>query len=355
MNRHLAVGFAGLLMASAGAVSVQAQTAYKAPRLSFGAPDIGGYWTNASLTPELRPTAMGERRVLTPAEVAQMEGEVVKEIEEGNRSTDPNKGTFKVGGELPAADSAFNKPQYIAAGGATGGYDRGWLDTGDHVMRVNGEPRTSIITTPNGRPPARKSTAPAIRRPVLPGGAGAAAANPEARSLGDRCIASFGRNGPPPMMANGFYNNSYQIVQAKDHVVINVEMVHDTRVIPLNAKHRTDGVRPWFGDSIGWYEGDTLVVETTNIPENQAYQGAWQKLKVTERFTRRPGNRLHYAYTVEDADVWDAPWGGEYEFAALNGMVQEYACHEGNYALEGILAGAREEERVAAAAAGAGR
>ncbi len=349
MNRPLALGLAAILAACAAPAAAQQASAYKAPRILGGVPDLGGYWSNATLTPESRPAAMGDRRVMTPEEIAKAEGEIVKEIEEGNRPTDPNQGAFKVGGELPAADSAFNKPQYIAAGGAVGGYDRGWLDTGDRVMRVNGEPRTSIITTQNGRAPARKASAPAIRRPSAAGMGGAD--HPELRSLGDRCIVSFGRNGGPPMLPNGFYNNNYHIVQSKDAVVINIEMVHDVRVVRLNSKHRDDGVRPWFGDSIGWYEGDTLVVETTNIPETQAYQGAWRDLKVTERFTRVGRDRLHYAFTVEDPSVWDAKWGGEYEFSPLSG-VYEYACHEGNYAMEGILAGAREEERVARQAAG---
>jgi hypothetical protein len=153
------------------------------------------------------------------------------------------------------------------------------------------------------------------------------------------------------MFANGFYNNNYQIVQSRDAVAINIEMVHDTRIIPLNAKHRTDGIRPWFGDSIGWYEGNTLVVETTNIPQRLAFNGSWENLKVTERFTRVAKDRILYQFTIDDPTLWDKPWGGEYEFAPLVGRIQEYACHEGNYALEGILAGAREQERLDAAAA----
>lgn len=354
MKRFFVVAaLAPLIFASAAIAQPVLTPGYKVPRSDDGHPDISGQWSNATLTPESRPASAGDRRRATPAEIAKAEGEIVKEIAEGNRPTDPNKGAFKVGGELPAADSAFNKPQYIAAGGAVGGYDRGWLDTGDRMMRVAGEPRTSILTTTNGRAPARKSDAPQIRRTSMPGGASAQTDNPEARSLGDRCIISFGRNGGPPMLANGFYNNNYLIVQTKDAVAINIEMVHDIRIIPVNAKHRTDGVRPYFGDSIGWWEKDTFVVETTNIPQVQNYQGSWERLKVTERFTRVGPDRLHYAFTIEDPQTWDQPWGGEYEFAPLNGRVQEYACAEGNYALEGILAGARQEDRVAAQAAAA--
>ena len=141
------------------------------------------------------------------------------------------------------------------------------------------------------------------------------------------------------MFANDFYNNNYQIVQSPNSIMILVEMVHDARIIRLNSEHRTDGVRPWFGDSIGWWEGNTLVVETTNIPPRQQYYGSWENLKVTERFTRVADERLHYAFTIDDPTMWDKPWGGEYEFSTLEEQIYEYACHEGNYALPGILKG----------------
>ena len=177
---------------------------------------------------------------------------------------------------------SVTRPEFLAAGGAVGGYNRGWLDPGNHVMRVNGEPRTSIITTPNGQPPARKAGATAAPAPppsfvallgTSPTPRGGAFDNPESRGAGERCIVSFGRNGGPPMFANGFYNNNYQIVQSPNAVVIVVEMIHDARIVRLNSKHRTDDVRPYFGDSIGWWEGDTLVVETTNIPQSQQFIG----------------------------------------------------------------------------------
>ena len=161
--------------------------------------------------------------------------------------------------------------------------------------------------------------------------------NPESRGVGERCIIGFGRNAGPPMFPNGWYNNNYLIVQGKDEVGIVVEMNHDVRHIRLNASHRTDDVRPWFGDSIGRYEGDTLVVETDHFPQAQAYSGVWKDLKVTERFTRVGKDRLYYRFTVEAPSAWDKPWGGEYEFAPLKGQLYEYACHEGNHALPGIL------------------
>ncbi len=283
--------------------------------------------------------------VHAPEEVAKMEAAVVAEVEEGNAPTDPNAPA-----EAPARPANV-RPEFAAAGGDVGGYNRGWLDPGSQVMRVGGEPRTSLLTTPNGQiPPRKKGAAPP---PGFGGGRGGMGSfdNPENRSLGERCIIGFGRNGGPPMFPNGFYNNNYHIVQTPSAVVIEVEMNHDLRIVPLNAKHRTDGQRPYFGDSIGWWEGDTLVVETTNIPQRQAFMGSWENLKVTEKFTRVAKDRVRYQFTVDDSSLWEKPWGGEYEFAPLNGVIYEYACHEGNYALHGILAGARAEEKEKAEAA----
>lgn len=319
---------------------------FKAPRNAFGQPDLSGYWSNATLTPLTRRAEHRDRLVLTEAEVKVMEANAEQEVEEGNEPTDP---------DAPAehrATPTVVRPEFAAAGGDVGGYNRGWLDPGNHVMRVGGEPRSSLLTTPNGLPPPRKAGAPAP--PRFGGGMGAFDSY-ETRSLGERCILSFGRNSGPPMFPNGFYNNNYQVLQTADTVVIQVEMIHDTRVVRLNGQHRTDGVRPYMGDSIGRWEGDTLVVETVNIPQSQQFMGSWKDLKVTERFTRVGKHRLHYAFQVEDPTVWDKPWGGEYEFSPLEGVIYEYACHEGNYALPGILAGARVEEAEKAAAAAAAK
>lgn len=348
---------APLAMIAASEASAQPKaSAYKAPRNSFGQPDLSGYWTNVSLTNETRPAALGDRLVYTEEEVARIESAEAAEAAAADAPTDPDEGAPKVGGEI----SETNNPAFAAAGGAVGGYNRGWLEPGSRVMRVNGEPRTSFLTTPNGQPPARKAGAPA---PTSPYARFAAAARSgrigpfdsyEVRSLGERCILSFGRNAGPPMLPNGFYNNNYQFVQTKDHFIIEVEMVHDVRIVRLNDKeHRKDNVRPWFGDSIGWWEGDTLVVETTHIPQRMAYRGSWENLKVTERFTRVGPDRVHYSYTLEDPTLWDAPWGGEYEFSPLDGQIYEYACHEGNHALPGMLRGARVEEAEAAKKAAA--
>ncbi len=317
------------------AESVLAQKMYgdfKTPKTSFGQPDLQGFWTNATLTPATRPRNINSA-VYTEEEVAVLENRAEILEKEGNQATDP---------DAPAEfrhETTVERPASSrAAGGAVGGYNRFWLNPGDSVMRVGGEPRTSLLTTPDGRIPARlDGTTPSRRfsrgnRP--PGYIGY-----ETRGMNDRCLKSFGRNAEPPMFANGFYNNNYQIVQTADHVMILVEMIHDVRTVRLNSKHRTDGLRPWHGDSIGWWEGNTLVVETTNLPRRQQYAGSWENLTVTERFTRVADERLHYAFTINDPTMWEKPWGGEYEFNALDGQVFEYACHEGNYALPGILKG----------------
>jgi hypothetical protein len=335
--------------------------AYKAPRNGLGQPDLNGTWSNATLTPQSRSPLFGTRAAYSKEEAQSLEHNQQAVNEKGNAKSD--------------LSVALNNSDNVGA------YNQGWIDGGSQVMRVHGEPRTSLLTTPDGQVPPKKGE-PAH---VLPANAGSAVAgqeavriansrdvfvgqgatggqaaalragqfdNPEARALGERCIIGFGRNGGPPMFPNGFYNNNYQFVQSRDAVVIDVEMVHDTRVVHLNTKHRTDGVRPWFGDSIGHYEGDTLVVETTNIPQRQAFNGSWKDLKITEKFTRVAKDRMLYQFTVDDPTLWDKPWGGEYEFTPTNGRIQEYACHEGNYALEGMLAGAREQEREDAQAAG---
>jgi len=250
------------------------------------------------------------------------------------------------------------KPVFAAAGGDVGGYNRGWLDPGHTVMRVGGQPRTSLITTRDGRVPPRKTGPAVVAGYGTEGGEGSRGPlgsfdNPENRPLGERCIM-FGGNVGPPMLPNGFYNNNYRIVQTPDAVAIEVEMVHDTRIVRLNAKHRSDDVRPWFGDSIGWWDGDTLVVETNHVPQKQAFMGAWKDLTVTERFTRVAKDRLRYSFSVNAPGSWDQPWGGEYEFAPLQGVIYEYACNEGNYALPGILAGARAAERERGQAKSAG-
>ena len=322
-----------VLAASAGAAAP-----YHAPRAVDGQPDLQGAWTNASLTPLERPPAMGERAVMTPDEVAKTEGRRAAVIQASNAPT--------------KAGSDFEKQPCYAAntidGGATPdcGYNAFWTDHGDFVMRVNGAPRTSLITFPaNGRMPARLPRKPASGPAPVRGVYGRAGENPENQTLAERCITSFANHAGPVMLPS-FYNSNYQIVQGLDAVAIEVEMIHDVRIIRLNSTHTP--TRSWYGDSIGHWAGDTLVVETINYNPNQNLMGGSADMKVTERFTRVGPKRLRYEFKVEDPATWATPWGGEYEFSPSKGPVFEYACHEGNYALPDILAGARHAEADAA-------
>ncbi len=304
---------------------------YTAPRTAYGQPDLEGLWSNVSITPLERPAEYGGHRALTREQAAKVEGEALQRFKDGDKPTDPNA-------DQAPLDASRRPCQ--GAGGVDCGYNSGWKDSGTRLTRVEGEPRSSFITsTPDGRIPAYRAGFKTAGRPRA-----ARTDNPETFALGERCLTSFG-NSAGPVMLPLMYNNTYKLVQSKDAVAILVEMVHDVRIVRLGGRHRTDGLRPWFGDSIGHWEGETLVVETTNFPRAQAFRGAWEQLKVTERFTRKGPDRLLYRFTVEDPTAWERPWSGEYEFSPAKGEVYEYACHEGNYALEGMLAGARDEER----------
>jgi hypothetical protein len=225
------------------------------------------------------------------------------------------------------------------------------------VIRINGVARSSIIIDPpNGRLPPRtaagkKRMAEIVARRTKFGEFD----HPEVRSLAERCVLSFGSNAGPPMLPNYYYNNNYTIVQSPDHVVILAEMIHDARIIRMGApaKHPPKHVQPWLGDSIGHWEGDTLVVETTNIHPAQAaqteilwaYRGASENLKVTERFSLTRPDLMLYRFTVDDADTFTAPFTGELTFKRTTELLYEYACHEGNYSMANILAAARARER----------
>ncbi|HVY88344.1 MAG TPA: hypothetical protein VG942_05710 [Hyphomonadaceae bacterium] len=340
-------GSAGLAF---GQTPAAKPTSYVVPQKPFGQPDISGFWSNSTLTPMVRAAKYKDEAVFTPEQVQQIEGAAVAEFKSDQKPTDP-----KAGAEYRAANPN-ERPEFKAAGGAVGGYNYFWLDPGSKIMRVNGEPRTSLITTPDGQIPKTISGKQPNARGYGEGGpAGASTRRPyanldyETRSQGERCIIGFGRNGGPPMFPNGFYNNDYQIIQTPKNVVIEVEMNHDTRIIRLNGQHRKDDLRPYFGDSIGHWDGDTLVVETNHIPQAQAFMGSWKNLTVTERFKRVGPDRLDYQFTVDDPTMWSKPWGGEYEFHPMKGVIYEYACHEGNYALPGILSGNKSDYEKAEA------
>ena len=174
--------------------------------------------------------------------------------------------------------------------------------------------------------------------------------NPEQRPLAERCLMGFGSTAGPPMLPV-LYNNLKRIVQSDDTVMILVEMVHDARVVRMNQEHAPPGIRSWLGDSVGHWEGDTLVVDTTNFSDGPALGGASRNLHVVERFSRIDADTLLYRFTVDDPTVWTAPWGGEYVWPASGDRVYEYACHEANYSFGGILRGARLLEADAREAA----
>jgi hypothetical protein len=201
------------------------------------------------------------------------------------------------------------------------------------------------------KPEAQKRNAAFLAGAAAPdasegGNAGPAGAfdGPENRPLAERCLLGFLNTSGPPTLPNYFYNNMKQIVQTKDTILILVEMVHDARVIRMNAEHLPPTVRRWMGDSVGHWEGDTLVVDTTNFTNKTQFRGSGENLHVVERFTRVDPKMLLYRFTVEDPTTWDRSWTGEYPWNATNEHLYEYACHEGNYSLPGMLRGARQKE-----------
>jgi len=303
---------------------------YVAPRLSFGQPDLQGVWSNASNTRLTRPGQF-KTLILSDEEEARARAANPSNI---RQQTDDNQKTED--GLLDGKDLAAGR-----------GYNAFWIDPGTTYANVKGTWRTSwIVDPPNGQAPfteeGRKLVA-SLQR--VGRGRGTGYDNPEERGAGERCIVGFGGSGGPPMM-NVLYNNNYQIVQSPDHVVIVVEMNHDARIIPLNATHRPNALNPYLGDSIGWWEGDTLVVETINV---NAEGGGQVQLtpagKIIERFTRYSDTQVLYEFEVHDPALYSQVWKGEVGLNAVNEQVYEYACHEGNHGLLGILEGGRAADR----------
>ena len=333
----------GLFAVALAALSGPAAAAdYKAPRTAYGQPDLQGVWSNATITPLTRPARFGDRLVLTPVEAAAIENANAELVARADAPTPPDAKVT----DLKNADCG---PDGIS--GLNCGYNQVWKDSEANLVEFNGEKRTSILTSPaNGQFPPPTKEAMERRRGRPFGGAD----GPEARALGERCILSFGSSAGPPMLPNGYYNNVYEIVQTKDAILFQVEMVHDTRIVRLNAQHHPSNLKTWMGDSIGRWEGETLVIETINLrPEQGLRGGSSDSVKVTEWLTRIGPNKIRYKFTVDDPGAYTAPVSGEVAFNATKGPVYEYACHEGNYAMEGILAGAREAERQGRDQAGA--
>jgi hypothetical protein len=313
------------------------QAAYAPPKTSWGVPDLQGVWTNSSITKLTRPAGI-RSLVLTPEEARAIE------------LADPNNARTVI--EANPTDQATGAPEKGKPLPPVGNYNTFWIDPGSRVASVKGELRSSwIVDPPDGRVPMseagrRKMAAWRPRAQAPAAGAAGTYEGPESRSVGERCLIGFGGSGGPVML-NVLYNNQYQFIQSPDHVVIVVEMVHDARIIPINGKHRPKELAQWLGDSIGWYEGDTLVVETRNVHRQQTGPVFISDTgKLTERFTRVSDSQILYEFQVDDPEVYTQPWRGEISLNASDGAVYEYACHEGNYGLYGILAGARMQERA---------
>jgi hypothetical protein len=317
-----------------------AAPAYQAPRTAYGQPDLQGTWTNKTITNLTRDPKLGTRNVLTKAEADALEQATREQVAKADEPTPPET-------KVTELKNANCGPDGIS--GFNCGYNQGWKDPGSEVVDLGGEKRASIITSPaNGQFPPPKARMSRARNAMA-----SRTDNPEGFSLGERCILSFGSSAGPPMLPL-MYNSTYQIVQTKDEVAIQVEMVHDVRHVRLNAKHLPASIKLWMGDSIGWWEGATLVVETTNFRPEQGLRGGNVNQKVTERFTRIGPNKIAYKFKLEDPGVYAVPIEGEMAFNTQKGMIYEYACHEGNYALEGMLAGARAEEKAGHKVASAG-
>ncbi len=319
------VGVGGIgLLAQAPASNAPALASGKSwtpPKTPDGHPDLSGYWTNITLTPLQRPASLAGKAFFTPVEAAAYEKATVDANNADRR--DNIRGT----------DADVGKA-----------YNDFWWDRGTKVVSTL---RTSLIVDPpDGRIPPL--TPEAMRRAAERRAAaqGHQFDGPENRALSERCLV-WPTAGPPMMPS--FYNNNYQIVQGPGYVAIVVEMIHDARVIPTDGSpHLPRDVRLWLGDPRGHWEGDTLVVETTNFTDRNPFNGSSKDMRLIERFTRTAQDTIMYRFTVDDPSSFTNTWTAEIPMHQTKGPLIEYACHEGNYAMSGMLAGARAEEKAAA-------
>ncbi len=320
----LAMTAAVVFMAAPGV----AQTT--APTTPWGHPDVQGIWDFRTITPLERPEELGDTAFLTAEEAASLEQETL----------DRNERLLTRAAERTTAGGSVDR----RADGTPGFYNNFWLDQGTAPI---GTRRTSLIIDPlNGRLPALtdagQSTADARRqrREESP------ADSWHDRSAYDRCILGF--NAGPPITPGG-YNQNLQILQTPDHVVLVTEMVHTHRVVPLNGRPAlSEDIRQWSGDSRGHWEGNTLVVETSHFNDRRGWRGSSPTMTLVERFTRAADDTLDYEYTVTDPETWSSPWSASIPLKRTDVPMYEYACHEGNYSMPGILAGARADDRAAA-------
>jgi len=310
------------VLAIALSLSCWAQTPAKpkswiAPRTPDGHPDLQGIWSNATVTPLERPAELAGKAVLTDHEAAEF---ATSAVNRNNVDKRPPAGS--------EADVAL-------------AYNDFWYDRGTKAIKTR---RTSlIIDPPDGRVPAmtpaaqKRLAARAEQRRLHP------ADGPEDRGLSERCL-NWPTAGPP--MIPSFYNNNYQIIQTPDAVVIFNEMIHDVRIVPMDGRpHISSGIRHWLGDSRGHWEGDTLVIDTTNFTDKTAFRGSGENMHLAERFTRIDADTLLYEFTVNDPETFTKPWTAQIPSVRSDGAIYEYACHEGNYAMTGMLSSARAEEK----------
>ena len=294
-------------------------------RTGWGDPDLQGVWTYKTITPLERPAELADKRVLTDEEAAIFEREENQRL---NRDLiDPTKGG------------------YIYAPESEGGvipYNDFWYDRGTEVIETR---QTSLIVDPvdgllpSLTPEAQRQADAAPPREDQRG-------RPRAdsyvdRPLSERCLL-MGNASP---MLSGAYNNNVQVFQTPGYVVLLNEMIHDTRIIPLDGRPHLPGhVRSWLGDSRGHWEGDTLVVETTNFSEKRSFRGSSESMTLVERFRRIDADTVAYEFTVDDAPTWTRPWTVAFPLSRMQDEIYEYACHEGNYSIAGVLGGARADE-----------
>ena len=285
-------------------------------RTADGQPDLQGIWDFRSATPLERPPQFAGKNTMTAEEVEAYELRAAAR-EDGRPPDDPR------------TEQSVH-PSW-------------WLDYGKTVVKTR---QTSLIVDPpDGRIPAftpEAQTRIAARR------AAARSHGPadsyEDRSLFERCLT----RGVPEGMLPGPYNNNMKLVQTPGHVLIFTEMIHDARIIPMDGRaHDSPSIRKWMGDSRGHWEGHTLVVDTVNFTDKTFFRGSGANLHIVERFTRVDADTLEYRFTVDDPTTWTKPWTVAYPMVKTAGPIYEYACHEGNYGLVGILAGARSEEKTA--------
>ena len=333
MGKRYSTSLLGLCLATAaaGVLFPAAAQQWVVSRTPDGHPDLQGNWTNGTLTPFQRPEGQGA--VLTSDEVERIEGRFADRVRAGSEPSDPNRPPPPVTGRIGRS------------------YNEIYYDRGGQVAVVNGEPRSSLITVPpDGRRP-RLTPEGRRREQELSEFRGQFEQfdHPELRPLIERCLL-FDQNAGPPMLPNAGYNNNYTIVQTADYVMIYAEVVHDARIIQLEREPPPDHVREWMGYSWGRWEGNTLVVETTNFHPLHTLRGIspTDDLKVIERFTRVDDETIHYEFTIDDPTTYTEPWSGEMAFRKFDDLLYEYACHEGNYALSNILRGARYLERQSA-------